>query len=141
MHSNKKIETKDTKNKAGGAINCPDCHFSRGKRSYHSFEQFWFICNREGNPRLCKDRQRALKRQGSNKIGGHCTAYMTAQKFLDSGQVCVRYCLGHTGHDIEFAHVRIQDEARKRIGGKLAKGISLDKILDEIREASEGGIN
>ena len=66
---------------------------------------------------------------------------MKVVKYFDSGRVVVQCCLGHTGHEKYLGHLKIPDDIRKRIAGKLAKGVNLDKILDEIRDNSEDGIN
>ena len=47
-----------------------------------------------------------MKSQGTNKIGGQCTAHMTAIVDEDTGHVTVDYCATHR-HPIKLAHIQI----------------------------------
>eukprot|EP00794_Sanderia_malayensis_P006481 gene6481-7221_t len=112
----------------------------RGTRTARDFETTWYICNREGAPRLGGTGKKAMKHQGTCKIKGHCTSYMKVVRYFDSECVVAQYCLGHTGHESYLGHLRIPNDIRTKIAGKLASGMKLEKILDEIREDTEHGI-
>ena len=100
----------------------------------------WYRCNRSGTYRPRGTGKRAMKQQGSSKIGGHCTAFMKTISSKDRGNVVVEACLGHTGHEKKLGHLRIPDQLRQEIAGKLAKGVKIESILDEIRNNAGGGI-
>ena len=74
-----------------------------------------------------------MKNQGTSKMGNHCKASLKAVEFCESGKVAVEFCLWHVGHDSELGHLRILDDIRSTIAGKLAKGVKVEAILDEIR--------
>lgn len=112
----------------------------RGTQKACDFEMTWFNCNREGTPRSCGTGKKATKHQGTCKIGGHCTSNMKVVRYFDTDHVVVQYCIGHTGHESYLGHLRIPNDIRTRIAEKLANGIKLDKILDEIRDHTEHGI-
>ena len=59
---------------------------------------------------------------------------MTVRKHLASGKVTVQYCLNHTGHCLKMGHLKMFDEMRSFIVSKLAQGVEIGKVLDEIRD-------
>eukprot|EP00794_Sanderia_malayensis_P011705 gene11705-12923_t len=87
------------------------------------------------------DGKRAMKQQGTSKINGNCTAYIKALTSNTNGTVKIEFCLNHTGHEKELSHTRMPDALRKKIAGKLSKGVAIDHILDEIRNDTEEGIS
>ena len=79
--------------------------------------------------------ERHTKTQGTCKTGERCTAHI---KDLSSGEVHVQYCSTHHNHDI--GHVRIQHDTRMKIAAQLHQGVTMTRIMDNIRENTEGGI-
>ena len=67
----------------------------------------WFTCNREGAQRLNSTGKKAMKNQGTSKMGNHSTASLKAVEFCESGKVAIEFCLGHVEHDNELGHLRI----------------------------------
>ena len=97
----------------------------------------WFYCNRTGNVRTRGDGKRAFKIQGSSKIDEKCCAFMRVTIDNDTKEVQVKHSLSHVGHDTRLGHLRISEELRTKIAGKLARKIPVEAVLDEIREIWE----
>ena len=74
-----------------------------------------------------------MKSQGTNKIGGQYTAHMTAKVDEDTGHVTVDYCATHS-HLIKLAHIQIPAQVRLDIAAQLEQGVSMDIILDKIKD-------
>lgn len=56
-----------------------------------------------------------------------------------TGHVTLHYCPEHCGHD-KIAHLRLPDDVRLNIAAKLQQGISMERILDDIRDTVTDGI-
>ena len=95
---------------------------------------WYFYCNRAGNyvPRGRELRQ--MKSQGTSKVGGQCTAHIKAKRNEDNGHVDVTYCGTHS-HPIRLSHIRIPNHIRMDIAAKLQQGVSMERILDDIRDS------
>ena len=78
---------------------------------------YYYYCNRTGQYNSKGKDKRNLKIQGTSKIGGHCTVYIRAQKFL-SGEVNAEICNHHT-HPIELGHLKIPDSIRQNDSCKM----------------------
>ena len=100
-----------------------------------------FYCNRAGrfNPKGSEKRQ--IKSQGTNKIGMQCTAHMKATINLRSETVEVQYCATHHNHITRLSHLRIPPTVRANIAAKLQQGISMNRVLDDIRDSVEQTMN
>ena len=98
------------------------------------FKIWYFYCNRAGKYIPHGRDIRHIKSQGTSKIGAHCMAHIKARMNEDTGHVTVTYCGSHT-HPIKLAHIRIPQQTRKEIAGKLQKGVSMERILDDIRDS------
>ena len=101
----------------------------------------WFYCNRTGNVRTRGDGKRAFKIQGSSKIDEKCCAFMRVTIDNDTKEVQVKHSLSHVGHDTRLGHLRISEELRTKIAGKLARKIPVEAILDEIRDNLGADLN
>ena len=51
---------------------------------------------------------------------------------IATGQVVVEYCLTHNSHSVELA--LLPTDIKYEVAAKLYDGVSVDKILDDIRE-------
>ena len=99
--------------------------------------QVWyFYCNRSGKYKAKGEGKRALKTQGSSKIGKFCSSHMKVRQSLSAEKVSVEYCCTHHNHepDEDIAHLRMPEQLRLSIAAKLTQGITIDKILDSIRD-------
>ena len=57
-----------------------------------------------------------------------------------TGSVTVEYCCStHTGHSVDLAHLPISSEVRHSIASKLYDGVSVDTILENVRDSMPYG--
>eukprot|EP00794_Sanderia_malayensis_P017246 gene17246-18967_t len=101
----------------------------------------YYYCNRTGNVKTTGNGKRSMKIQGSSKMNRTCSAFMKAKQEKESKQVYVEYCVKHVGHESKLGHLRISDDLRKKIAGKLAKKIPVEAVLDEIRDNIDGNLS
>ena len=97
---------------------------------------WYYYCNRAGiyKPRGTQVRQ--LKSQGTSKVGGQCTAHMKAIVNQTSGQVQVKYCATHHSHKTQLTYLRIPPIIRMEIAAKSQQRIDMDRVMDDIRDAT-----
>ena len=81
--------------------------------------------------------KRQMKSQGSAKLGSQCSAYIKASENLDTKNVNVKYCCKHYNHESKLAFLRIPEKIKLEIANKIQKGISIERILDDIRDSFE----
>ena len=104
-------------------------------------KQHWYLyCDRSGIYRQSEKGVRHMKGQGSCKVGEMCTAHIKAIKDLDSGEMIVRYCSTHHNHIVTMGHLRMQESTRLKIAAQLQQGVSIQRIMDDVRENTAGGI-
>ena len=72
------------------------------------------------------------------KIEKNCTATIKVRKDMAGGGVDVNVCYTHYGHVKNIGHIWLSQKKRKEVAAKLAKGITRDKILDDIRDSVQG---
>lgn len=106
-------------------------HSAPQKRADHSC--YYYYCNRSGVYNSKGKGKRALKLQGSSKIGGHCVAYIRARKYTSSGHVEAEICDHHL-HEPQLAHIPLPETTRQMIAAKLHDGVAIQAILDSIRD-------
>ena len=99
---------------------------------------WYFYCNRSGHYQPKGSARRMLKSQGSSKIGNICTAHMKVQQVNATGYVTVHYCSSHHSHEKEIAHLRIPENVRLSVAAKLKQGVTIERILDDIRDNMVG---
>lgn len=58
----------------------------------------------------------------------------------ESACVNIEYCSTHTTHSKRLAHVPLPAETKEMIASKLLQGISIDKIMDSIRDEMSGHV-
>ncbi|XP_011408853.1 PREDICTED: uncharacterized protein LOC105315802 [Amphimedon queenslandica] len=101
----------------------------------------YYYCNRSGVVRQSKEkRQRAPKVQGSCKTNEYCTAHMTVIEDTITKMVKVTYCSHHSNHKPEVCHLRVPDKVKNAVAAKLAEGVTIERILDDIRDSVTGTI-
>ncbi len=74
-------------------------------------------------------------------MGGQCTAHIKAIVCQHNGQVEVKYCSTHHNHEVKLTYLRIPSQIRVQIASKLLQGISMDRIMDDIRDTIFSKIN
>ena len=100
----------------------------------------WYLyCNRSGIGRSQSEGKRITKSQGSCKIGKTCCSFIKVSQNMPSGKVNVQYCSTHISHSAELAHLPIPSDTRKLIAAKLHEGVSIEKILDSVRDTLSNG--
>ena len=60
--------------------------------------------------------------------------YIKVSQNKPSGKVNVQYCPTHINHSAELAHLPIPSDTKQVIAAKLHEGVSLEKILDSVRD-------
>ena len=95
---------------------------------------WYFYCNQSGVYQSKGLRKRALKLQGSCKLGEFCTAHISQNK--SGGNVTIKYCPTHHNHEPrnDISHLRLPENERLSIAAKLMQGVTIDKILDDTRD-------
>ena len=106
----------------------------RQAREGQKYKTLWFYCNRSGDTRKRGAGKRSMKIQGSSKMNEHCSAFMKVMQDNTTKTVEVQHSLTHIGHNMKFGHLRMSEELRTSIAGKLARKIPVEAILDEIRD-------
>ena len=112
-------------------------------RTCDDIQLWYFYCNRSGVYRTKSDGIRTLKTQGSSKLGEFCTAHMKVQKSKLTNKITVQYVSTHHNHnpDTDIQHLRIPEDLKQSIAAKLIQGVSMTKILDDIRDnVAENGL-
>ena len=82
----------------------------------------YYQCYRSGLFHPKGTGQRRLKSQGSSKINSHCT--LTVNHTIQS--VKAEVCHTHYAHETRLGHIRLSEEDRVKIAGKLAQGVTFD---------------
>lgn len=108
---------------------------SGAKRTFDNNKVCYYYCNRSGYFRSKGKGERHTKSQGSSKLNTYCTAAMKATTDSKTGVVVVEFCEKHYGHEIELGHLRLPENVRLAIAGKLRQGVSIEHILDDIRDS------
>ena len=73
------------------------------------------------------------------KTNTDCASHLVLT--VRDGKWHVKFCVHHTSHDVENKHLRISDQTKEIIEGKLREGVSQKEILDAIRKKSDVGYN
>ena len=95
----------------------------------------YYQCNRSGVFHPKGSGQRRLKSQGSSKINSQCTAAITLTVNHTTQSVIADVCHTHYAREPRLGHIRLSKDVRLNIAGKLAQGVTFDKILDDIRNS------
>ena len=56
---------------------------------------------------------------------------------IQNGNVSIVYCKTHHNHKIELGHLRLPESTRLEIAAKLHNGVSIERILDDIRDSGK----
>ena len=57
-----------------------------------------------------------------------------------TGSVDVHYCSTHNNHKVSQGHLRIPHETRMKIAAQLQQGVTIERIIDNIRNNTMEGI-
>ncbi len=78
--------------------------------------------------------KRHIKSQGTSKLNEYCTAALIVNIHED-GTINVNVHKTHYGHQTSMGHLRISETERLAIAAKLADGVGIQRILDDIRDS------
>ena len=106
---------------------------STGSKVINNESVEYYYCNRTGFFNTVSSGKRSLKSQGSCKLNSHCTASLTVRKTVE-GTVEVEICSTHYKHTVSLEHLRIPKSKRIEIAKKLSDGVTIDRILDDVRD-------
>ena len=108
---------------------------------YGKGEHWYYYCHCSGHYKPKGKEKRQTKAQGSFRTGNSCTAHIKAVRDLTTGEVMVQYCSTHNSHSISLGHSRIPSDTRMKIASKLHQGVSIERILDDIRDNIDDSIS
>ena len=95
----------------------------------------YYYCNRSGKYTCKSLGKRQTKIIGSAKVGEQCTAHMKVNQHILTGEISVRYCRTHHNHALNLGHLRLPESTRIQIAAKLQQGITIERIMDDIRDS------
>ncbi|XP_067136725.1 uncharacterized protein [Centruroides vittatus] len=109
------------------------------KHGYEECEEQLTFNDMSGNyvPKGCGKHQ--IKSPESCKSGKICLA--SIEVFITSNSIIVKYHKNHCGHDLSLAHIHLSDSEKAVIAGKLANGVTLQRILDDIRDSASNELS
>ncbi|XP_049798806.1 uncharacterized protein LOC126232686 [Schistocerca nitens] len=93
-----------------------------------------FVCHRSGTFSSKSGGKRLCKSQGTCKMGNHCVAAIELHE-EESGICSVIYYRTHFGHDQNIAFLHLSGSDRESIAGKIAEGVTFQRILDDVRDS------
>ncbi len=106
---------------------------SSGNKVSNGKKLAYYYCNRSGFFKSESKGERSLKNSGSSKIDSHCTAGIQL-KTCNDGKIAAKVYHTHYDHFAELCHLRIPIDVRLKVAHQLSEGISLNKVLDKIKE-------
>ena len=65
---------------------------------------------------------------------------MKTTKDISTGEVIVQYCSTHHNHEVNIGHLRMQHNTRVKIAAQLQQGVTIERIMDNIRANIERGV-
>ena len=72
-------------------------------------------------------------------MGTYCTAAITV-RVTCKGKIVAQYWPTHYGHSMLLGHLRLTENDRLSISGKLLQGVTFERILDDIRSSTNNTI-
>ena len=124
---------KEGRSKSSYVQHSASCMQSVNRKSY-------LYCHHSGIVQSEGKGLRAIKTQGSCKMNEFCTAHMTVSEDAITKKVKVSYCSHHSNHEPEICHMKVPEDIKNTAAVKLAEGVSIDRILDDIRNNVTGSL-
>ena len=106
-------------------------------KTYGSTNHYYFYCNRSGDFTSKGHGKRQIKLQNSNKAGTTCVAHIKVKENNWTNEIQIEYCSTHNNHELQLSHLPLADDIKHYIAGKLQDGVSVDQILDDVRDMIE----
>ena len=63
---------------------------------------------------------------------------MTVTEDTITKMIKVSYCCHHSNHEPEICHLRVPEEVKNVVAAKLAEGVTIDRVLDDIGDSVSG---
>ena len=105
-----------------------------GEKHNSDKELVYYYCNRSGFFSSESSGVRGQKSLGTSKLNSYCTASIVVHKY-QNGSICAEVCSTHYGHSFILGHLRLPQSTRVEIASKLSQGISVGRILQDIRDS------
>uniref|UniRef100_A0A6P7FSL1 Uncharacterized protein LOC114332217 n=1 Tax=Diabrotica virgifera virgifera TaxID=50390 RepID=A0A6P7FSL1_DIAVI len=97
-------------------------------------KRIYYMCHRSYAPKLVDKSKRNSKKPGTNKINSACPSTLTITK-REMG-VFATFYPKHLGHACEIGRMRLHLQDRSIIAGKLAEGVPVKRILQDVRDSA-----
>ena len=120
--------------------NCVNYVKSTGSKKSLDTVTEYYNCNRTGYFTSISTGKRLLKAQGSSKLNAHCTASLIVRK-LEDGRILVEICDTHYSHTPSLGHLRLSKSQRSEIARKLSEGVTIERVLDDVRDTISSDLN
>lgn len=111
-----------------------------GKKDTLEKVTVYYYCNRSGFFSSESSGKRQPKALGTTKLNSYCTASITLHKY-QNGSLCAEVCSTHYGHSFGLGQLRLPQSARIEIASKLSQGVSVIRILEDIRSSVTDSFN
>lgn len=108
------------------------------KRNLDDDSVCYYYCNRSGYYRDKGSGKRAMKSQGTSKLNTYCTAAIRTITLKQTNEIQAEVCSTHYGHSTNLEHLRLPEIVRLSVAAQLTQGVSLQKILDNVRDNVTG---
>jgi hypothetical protein len=109
-------------------------HRGAEKRGTVDVSTVTYYCHRSGTFKSSGLGHHHLKVMGSNKINAECPAKIVAKIFKDAS-IEVKYIKTHVGHKMELGRLTLNENDRKVVAMKLSQNVSIQAILDDVRNS------
>ncbi|XP_072385917.1 uncharacterized protein [Diabrotica undecimpunctata] len=110
-----------------------------GVKRHKEQETSYYECIRSSkNYSAKKDRERALKSQGSFKMVNSCTSQIIVSKNIQTDCCVIKYFKTHYGHEDDIEHLHIPKSDKENIASKLILGVSSKIVLQNVRDSIGG---
>ena len=103
-------------------------------KTYGSTNHYYFYCNRSGDFTSKGHGKRQIKLQNSNKTGTTCVAHIKAMENTLTNKIQIEYSSTHNTHELQLSHLPLADDLKSYIAVKLQDSVSVDTILDHVRD-------
>ena len=107
---------------------------------YGDRQHWYYYCNRSGVYQSKTQSKRQMNTQGTCKLQERCIAHMKITKNQVTDSVDIHYCSTRHSHEINLGHSRMPHETRMKIAAPLQQGVTIERIMDKIRDNTTEGI-
>ncbi|KHJ95183.1 hypothetical protein OESDEN_04875 [Oesophagostomum dentatum] len=103
---------------------------TKSKKPYGNGYNIYYRCHRSGSPPVNPPISTTSKR-----VVKYCTAFISAHFDPSAAhQTTIKFCVGHIGHKIEYALLRLENEMEKEVVHYVKEGLTPTQVKKKIRE-------